>query len=119
MSFFNWPTIGHKSRAGRVDNYPFDLDASERVVRPKTGIDIFPMPNNAVNFAQLGQVSGLMPQVDYMVWGQMWGRDPYGPIMGTLDAALVSRNALPVNLQWQTTIPGLNKQMPNTTAGGV
>jgi hypothetical protein len=102
MSFFPWPTIGHKSRAGAVDNYPMDLDASLRFVRPKTGIDYFPTPNNFNNFAKLGQVSGFMPQLDGRVWGQMWGRDPFGPIV----------SQLPVNLQYQVNVPGLNKQQP-------
>lgn len=102
MGFFSWPTMGHKPRSGRVDGYPFDLDASERITRPKTGIDYFPVPNNAVNFAQCGQVSGFMPQMNGMVWAQLWGHDPYGPIV----------SALPVNLQWQISVPGLNKQMP-------
>lgn len=99
-----WPTIGHKSRAGKVDSYPFDLDASERITRPKTGIDKFPIPWNGNNFAQLGCVSGLMPQNDSFVWAHMWGKDPFGPIV----------SALPVNLQWQINVPGLNKQMPNS-----
>lgn len=97
-----WPTIGHKSRAGQVDHYPFDFDASLRYVTPKTGIDVFPTPWNGDSFAQLGQVSGLMPQMDGRVWAQGWGRDPFGPIV----------SALPVNIQWQITVPGLNKQMP-------
>lgn len=102
MGFSLWPTIGHKSRAGAVDYYPFDLDASLRYVTPKTGLDVFPTQTNATNFAKLGQVSGLMPQLDGRVWGQMWGADPFGPIV----------SALPVNLQWQITVPGLNKQQP-------
>lgn len=99
-----FPTIGHKSRAGQVDHYPFDLDASERITRPKTGIDKFPIPWNGNNFAQLGCVSGIMPQNDAYVWAHMWGKDPTGPIV----------SALPVNLQWQINVPGLNKQMPNS-----
>jgi hypothetical protein len=43
-----------------------------------------------------------MREQDAMVWGMAYGRDPYGPIM----------SALPVNLQWQMTVPGLTKQLP-------
>lgn len=107
----NWntarPTMTHKSRAGQVDHYPFDLDASERFCRPKTGIDHFPVPWNGDSFAQLGCVSGFMPQADGFVYGQMWGKDPFGPIV----------SALPVNLQWQINIQGLDKQMPSSTGG--
>jgi hypothetical protein len=106
FGFLNFPTIGHKSRAGKVDSYPYDLDASERITRPKTGIDKFPIPWNGNNFAKLGCVSGLMPQNNAWVWAQGYGKDPAGPIV----------SALPVNLQWQITIPGLNKQMPNNTS---
>lgn len=102
MGFPSWPTMGHKSRAGRVDHYPYDLDASERFVRPRTGIDYWPYPWNGDSFAQLGCVSGFLPQMDGRVWGQMYGRDPYGPIV----------SALPVNLQWQINVPGLHKQLP-------
>lgn len=104
MGFFNWPTIGHRSRAGQIDKYPFDLDASLRYVTPKTGIDRWPYPWNGDSFAQLGCVSGFMPQADAFVWAQGYGRDPYGPIV----------SALPVNLQWQINVPGLNKQQPNS-----
>lgn len=107
-----WPTIGHKSRAGRVDHYPFDLDASERITRPKTGIDKFPIPWNGNNFAKLGCVSGIMPQNDAFVWAHMWGKDPFGPIKGSIGVG--DQYGLPINLQWQINIPGLNKQLPNS-----
>jgi hypothetical protein len=94
-----FPQIGHRSRAGCRDDYPFDLDASERFVRPKTGIDVFPMPNNAVNFAKLGCISGFMPQLDAFIWAQMYGKNGYGP----------TNQPFPVNLQWQMTVPGLSK----------
>lgn len=102
MAFHLWPTIGHKPRSGKVDGYPFDLDASERITRPKTGIDFWPTHSNADNFALIGNMSPLEPQMDNFVWGQMWGRDPFGPIM----------SPMPVNLQWQITVPGLNKLQP-------
>ena len=102
MGFQLWPTIGHKSRAGQVDHYPFDLDASERITRPKTGIDIFPIQTNATDFAKLGSLNAVYPQMDDFVWNQMYGKDPFGPIV----------SALPVNLQWQITVPGLNKNSP-------
>ncbi len=104
MGFRNWPTIGHRSRAGKVDNYPFDLDASERVTRPKTGLDRFPQPNNWNTFQQLGSMSPLLFMFNDNVWGQMWGAPGYGPI----------RSALPVNLVEQITIPGLSKQLPTS-----
>lgn len=104
MGFGLFPTIGHKSRAGRVDNYPYDLDASERTTRPKTGLDKFPQPNNSNSFAKLGNMSPMLPTMDNWVWNQMWGKDPFGPIA----------SALPVNLQWQITIPGMSKQLPQS-----
>lgn len=105
MRLFNAPvTIGHKSRAGARDRYPLDLDASERFTRLKTGIDYYPTHSNKDDFAKLGAVSGIMPQFDGRVWGQMYGKDPFGPIV----------SALPVNLQWQITVPGLNKMLPNS-----
>lgn len=104
MGFGFWPTIGHKSRAGKVDNYPFDLDASERITRPKTGADKFPQPNNLNSMAKLGSMTPLLVQLDGAVYAQLYGRDPYGPIV----------SALPVNLQWQITIPGMSKQLPQS-----
>lgn len=94
--------MGHHSRAGAVDGYPFDLDASLRYVRPKTGVDYYPTHSNRDNFAKLGLVGGFLPQMDNRVWAQGYGKNPSGPIV----------SALPENLQWQITIPGLNKQMP-------
>lgn len=93
--------MGFRPRNGAADGYPYDLDGSLRYVRLATGIDIFPTHSNADNFAKLGQVSGIMPQQDMLVWGQMYAPIPYGPIM----------NPMPENLQWQIIIPGLNKQV--------
>lgn len=94
-----FPQIGHRSRAGMADGYPFDLDASLRFTRPKTGLDVFPIQWNGTNFAQLGCVSGILQQFDGIVWGQGYGAPGFGPI----------RSALPVNLQWQMMVPGLVK----------
>lgn len=102
MGFNLWPTIGHKSRAGKVDAYPFDYDASERFTRPKTGADRFPQPNNHNSMAQLGNMSPMLRLFDTSVLGMAYGRDPYGPIV----------SALPVNLQWQIVVPGMSKQLP-------
>lgn len=104
MGFLRFPTIGHKSRAGKVDNYPFDLDAAERFTRPKTGIDKFPVPWNGDSFAKLGNMSPILATFDTQVYGQMWGKDPSGPIS----------SPLPINLQWQVNIQGLNKYMPQS-----
>lgn len=82
------------------DNYPLDLNGSLRYTSPKTGYDFWPAHDNADNFAQLGQVSGFMPQQDPFVWAQGYGKMPSGPIV----------SALPLNLTWQMTVPGLSKQ---------
>jgi len=94
-----FPQMAHVSRAGMADAYPFDLDASERFTRPKTGLDVFPIQNNGTNFAKLGAVSGLLRQFDVIVWAQGYGKDGYGP----------SNQWAPVNLQWQIAVPGLTK----------
>lgn len=107
MSFltFLFPKVGHKSRSGAVDGYPYDLDASLRYTRFKTGIDRFPIQDNGTVWTQLGRmnggegVSGLLPQQDHLVWAQGYGRYPSGPIV----------SALPENLNWQITVPGLSK----------
>ena len=79
-------------RRGR-DNYPLDLDGSERQTRPKTGIDKFP------NVPIIGSISGILRQFDRQVWAQMYAKTPFGPGVGDLT----------VNLQYQVTPPGLNK----------
>lgn len=73
--------------------YPFDLNGSLRYTRPKTGIDYFPSPS------VIGMVSGLCPQQNAFVWEQAFGKKPSGPNV----------NEIPVNLQWQTIVPGLTK----------
>lgn len=101
MSLFS--KMGFKPRNGAADGYPFDLDGSLRYVRPKTGVDYWDLSYvpNVNNFQKLGNVSGFMPMQDWRVWAQGYGKDPFGPIM----------NPAPLNLQYQATVPGLNKQM--------
>jgi hypothetical protein len=98
----NWlfPKAAHRPRNGAADGYPWDYDASLRFVRPKTGIDEYPTHSNADNFAKYGCMPATYPLYDNWVWGQMWGKSPGGPIS----------SPLPHNLQWQITIPGLDKQ---------
>lgn len=99
---FAWlKTIGHRTRGGASDGYPFDFDASQRWTRPSTGIDYWPSHSNRDNYAQLGCVSGFWPQQDAIVWGAGFARAPFGP------------STMPVvNLQYVMTIPGLTKQLP-------
>jgi hypothetical protein len=103
MGFHLFPTMGFKPRSGKVDHYPFDLDGSERITRLATGTWVWNDPWNGNNYAKLGSMSPLLPQMDAAVWGIAWGKDGYGPI----------QSALPLNLNWQITVPGLNKQLPN------
>lgn len=79
--------------ARALDKYPLDLDGSERQTRFQTGRDPKPYP------PIIGMVSGFLPEMDWRVYAQMWGKDPSGPSM----------NPMPLNLQWQITIPNLNK----------
>lgn len=89
-------------RNGAADAYLYDLDGSERHVRTRTGIDKFPRHDNPGSFAKLGSMNPLLCLFNGAVWGQMWGKVPFGPIM----------SAVPDNLQWQIMVPGLNKQLP-------
>ena len=107
----------HKSRSGKGDGYPFDLDASLRYTRPKTGIDRFPTQDNYTLFAPLGLmnggegVSGLLPQQDIMVWAQGYGKNPAGPIVSGLPTLLDSDPfSTSAHILWQINIPGLTKQ---------
>jgi len=104
LSFLARDKAAHKPRNGAADGYLFDLDASQRFVRLRTGIDVFPSHNNAGSFAKLGQISGFLPQMDSTIWAQSYGKMPSGPIV----------SAIPANLQWQITIPGLNKYSPQS-----
>lgn len=76
------------------NGYPFDLSAGDKRVRHVTGYDFFPWPSLC------GAITSGMPQ--YFI-GAMPGTgiapSMWGPGTG----------ALPVNLQWQTTIEGLTK----------
>ena len=94
--------MGFHPRSGASDGYPFDLDGSLRFVRPRTGTEIYPTHSNYDNYAQLGQVSGLLPVMDNLILAMAFGRIPFGPIMSDL----------PENLQWQVMVPGLNKYQP-------
>jgi hypothetical protein len=99
---FLFKKMAFKPRSGAHDHYPYDLDGSLRFTRPVTGIDFWPAHDNADNFAQLGYVAGFMAQQDKLVWAQGYGKMPSGPIMGSI--------TVPLNLQYQITIPGLSKQ---------
>lgn len=82
-----------RPRSRNSDSYPLDLDGSLRYTRMKSGNDYFPVP------PQIGMVSGILQQMDMFVYRSAMGKIPYGP--GTTQ--------VPVNLQWQMTIPGLTK----------
>jgi hypothetical protein len=77
-----------------------DLDGSERQQRFKTGFDPKPYP------PIIGCISGFLPQMDWRVWGQAFGRNGFGPTF----------QAFPINLQWQMNIPGMTKTAPT---GGI
>lgn len=94
--------MSFRPRNGASDGYLYDLDASERHVRPLTGIDKWPSHNNAGSFAKLGCINPILPLVGGFAFGQAYAKIPFGPIMSTF----------PDNLQWQITIPGLNKYLP-------
>lgn len=76
-----------------ANGYPFDLDASERWTRPHTGIDFYPYPY------LIGCLSGFMPQYNRTNPSIGYAKSPFGPNI----------TQLPVNLQWQITVPGLSK----------
>jgi hypothetical protein len=84
-----------KSRGGRrsPDHYPLDLDASERFTRYGTGTAIHPFP------PVIGSISGILGLFDSMVMRDAIARPVYGP----------GSTTLPVNYQWQITVPGLTK----------
>ena len=84
----------------RRGNYPLDLDAALRYVRPKTGIDFFPSPIVAIqNNIPARFISGFLPQMNVEVWMQAFGKKAFGPGV----------NSTPLNLQAQITVPGLTK----------
>jgi len=82
-----------KPRSGCADSYPLDLDGAERQVRFRTGVSPRPYP------PIIGCVSGFLPQMNPAVWAGMYFKEPWGPGVTTV----------PVNLQWQITVPGLQK----------
>ena len=82
-----------RPRGGCRDGYLYDLDASERFVRPKTGIDYFPYPPIC------GMISGILPLFNERVWAGMYAKNAFGPGVGSR----------PANLQFQITVPGLTK----------
>ena len=85
--------------AKEPNNYPYDLDGSLRYSRFATGIDYFPTVGGDGTIAQIGMVSGFLRQFDATIWAQMTGKKPSGPGVTTV----------PLNLQWQATVPGLQK----------
>ena len=100
---FSWINkISFRSRGGCSDNYPFDLDASQRNTRPATGIDYYPTHSNRDNFQKLGCVSGFFPQQDLIVWGQGFAKTAFGPFS----------DYSPINLQNVITNAALSKQLP-------
>lgn len=86
-------------RSAAHDGYQYDLDGSLRYDRFKTGIDYFPWVGGDGTIPQIGMVDGFLQQFDALVWSQMTGKVPSGPFATTQ----------PINIQWQTTIPGLTK----------
>lgn len=77
----------------RNTSYPFNLDASERFMRPGTGTDFFPWPY------MVGALQPLWAMQDIMVYQGAFRRTTFGP--GT--------TTLPRNLQNQVQVPGLTK----------
>ena len=75
---------------------PYDLDASLRYTRPKTGIDYFPFPNQPFNV-----VSGILPLLDAFTYASAVGKTPFGPAIDT-----------PVDGPLQQIIWQLAKQTP-------
>ncbi len=81
-------------------NYPLDLDAGLRYVRPRSGIDFFPSPIiGMANNIPFQFVSAMLPQMNVEIWMQAFGKKAFGPGV----------NSTPLNLQWQITVPGLTK----------
>lgn len=70
-------------RVASMQDYPLDLDASERFARPRTGWDYKPDPyvqNTAWTGPQyMGWVKGVSPMVTGFVESQMIGKNPTGP----------------------------------------
>lgn len=83
------------------DGYQFDLDGSLRYNRFATGVDYFPFVGGDGVVPQIGAVSGIFPQMDVFIWQQMTGKIPFGP----------GSTTVPINLQYQITVPGLSKSL--------
>lgn len=69
-----------------VRGYPFDLDGSERFMRPAHGFAIYPDVATYPNGAGIGCVSGFMRQMDAAVYSQMIARLPWGPTVNAIPA---------------------------------
>lgn len=72
-------------RVASSQDYPLDLDASERYLVPKTGIDVFmPMPIQQLRFDQAYQPMGWMNPLygtDFVTtWEHAFAKTPFGPL---------------------------------------
>lgn len=85
--------ITFKPRSGASDHYPFDLDGSERFTRFSNVSATHPFP------PIIGMISGIAPLFDSLVMRDAIARPAFGP----------GSTTIPVNLQWQVTVPGLTK----------
>lgn len=72
---------------------PFDLDGAENITR--FGQSPIPRPTPPT----VGLVSGFMPMQDTIVYYGMLKRKPFGPNV----------NSVPINLQFQITVPEMFK----------
>ena len=77
----------------RTTSYPYNFDASERFMRPATGVDYFGWPS------MIGALSPFWAMQDVLIYQGAFQRTTFGP--GTTQ--------LPRNLQYQVQVPGLNK----------
>lgn len=96
------PKSGEVDYIGSYGNYPINLDAGERFMRLRTGIDYFPYP------PRIGAMQAFLRQMDVIVWRDMYRRPPTGPLL----VAQVGPGgaAIPVvNTQYQIAVPGLTK----------
>lgn len=76
------------------NNYPLDLDGSDRHTRFKRQEHMNPYP------PIIGCITGFMREQDAFILNASVGKIPFGPGMASV----------PVNLQWVAIIPGLSKQ---------
>lgn len=68
----------------RYGGYPFDLDGSERHIRPATGWTLWPDPATYPNGNGIGLVSAILRQFDAAVYQQMIARIPAGPLINAV-----------------------------------